>query len=125
MVLLEHMSLRRLVWVFPVRILMDYASIFYYIYTKRTDFVLPVLLAHISLMAHMGKIIVHRRHPFWNRNRVIVEKEMWPISIMWEYFIKGKRKYIELFGKTSDVPVMYYGDMNTNLIIKPKGLLKH
>jgi len=120
MVLLEHMSLRRLVWVFPIRILMDYASIFYYIYTKRTDFILPVLLAHISLVAHIRKIVAKRHHPFWNRNRVIVEKEMWPISIMWEYFIKGKRKYIELFGKTSDVPVMYYGDMNTNLIIKPK-----
>lgn len=120
MVLLEHMSLRRLVWVFPIRILMDYASIFYYIYTKRTDFILPVLLAHISLVAHIRKIVVKRRHSFWNRNRRIVEKEMWPISIMWEYFIKGKKKYVELFGKTSDVPLMYYGDMNSNLNIKPK-----
>ncbi len=120
MVLLEHMSWRRLVWVFPLRVLMDYASIFYYIFTKRTDFVLPVLWAHISLIAHLRKILAKRRHPFWNRNREIVEKDMWPTSIMWEYFIKGKRKYIELFGGTSDIPVMYYGDMNTNLTMKPK-----
>jgi len=110
-VLLEHLSIKKLLWVFPLRILLDYASIIFYISTGRVDFSLSVISAHFSLIVRMKSIVRKRNHIFWNRNRTLTERDMYPTSIIWEYFIKGKRRYSELLGVSSQIPTIHYAEM--------------
>jgi hypothetical protein len=97
-IILEHLSKRKILWLFPLRIMLDYGSILFYIITGRFEFIFPVIKAQISLYRRLPEIMRKRKQLVYKRNRMQVEKEMKPNSILWDYFISGKKRYSEVIG---------------------------
>ncbi|MFQ5640267.1 MAG: glycosyltransferase [bacterium] len=96
--LLKNLSWKSLIWIFPIRILLEFVAIFYSL--AKVDFVrfraVLVSLGHIIL--NFKKIILKRKHV--HRIRRISEKQllqkMYRRSIVFDYFIKGIQKAQEL-----------------------------
>lgn len=107
--ILKNMSVGNLLWVLPIRIILDWASALFYLFTGRFMYLTSVLKAHLAIFAGFAQII-RKRKKFSRLS--FVDNSLQPVSIYWDYFIKGKRRYSEIVGKdTKNTPLLYYEDL--------------
>lgn len=95
LLLIKNYPLRTLVYVLPVRIILEYVSIIHYIFSKRFDFVLSVILSQISFLYLAPSMLLNKRRAgelesLKNKNLILKN------SIAIKYFILKKRKYSEI-----------------------------
>jgi GT2 family glycosyltransferase len=115
----RNMSLKRLLYVLPLRILLDYASMFFYLLTGKFEYIHAVASAQFSFFQKIPQIREFRKSQ--KQITYTTEKYLMPLSIFWLYFILGKKHYSEVVsGDThSTVPLMYYDDIvQKNFVIK-------
>ncbi|MDO8461064.1 MAG: glycosyltransferase family 2 protein [bacterium] len=95
LLVLKNYQSKKLIHIFPQRILLEYVSFFYYLFTKQFAFSLAVLLSQISLLTLMPKIIWRKR-----KNHVDETEKMRKLtyqkSIVLSYFIQGRKKFHQL-----------------------------
>lgn len=102
----RNLPVRKLVWVLPLRIILDWMSIIYYIAIGKWWFMLPVFLAHVSFGFHITNLIWYRRArniPFG-----LAENAIEPFSIYWKYFARGQRRYCEITGESLNSKIKLY-----------------
>ena len=117
--LLKNFSSKRLLWLLPLRISLDFGSMIFYLLSLRPDFLIAVIKAQASFVFTLPKTLSKRRKlekkfPMY-ADEVIYGRG----SIVFKYFIQGKRKFSQLedrnffekhasFGTSHS---LYYGDL--------------
>ena len=102
----RNMSMTRLWWVLPTRLILDWFSIIYYMTTGKLPFVTSVILAHLSFAKRTISLIRYRQKrkiPFG-----LAEKALHPLSIHWDYFIRRKKRYGDLIGQSVPSKIILY-----------------
>lgn len=103
----RNMTISSLAWVMPMRFFLDWLSVIYYALSGDMYFVWSVILAHLSFVKRLKSTLYYRR---FQRNvpMDITEKELSPFSILWQYYIKGKKRYCEISGKSAASAIIPY-----------------
>ncbi len=97
----RNLSFNRLYFVLPIRLAIDFSSIFFYLAIGRPAFIFAVVTALASFFIQFPSVLYER---IIKRNKIKkeVEKSFYPFSIFWNCFILRKKKYSDLFdGKDS------------------------
>lgn len=106
----RNMSFTNLVWVIPLRLVLDWLSTFFYLITGRFRFVWSVFRAHINFFLRL-KGDYRKRLDYGNKFGFI-DSELSQISIYWQYFVKGKRRFSEIVeNRSSNTDLAYYEDL--------------
>lgn len=107
--LARNLSLKRFIWVLPIRLFLDYLSIIFYLFTGKISFTLAVVKSQISFLKQFPLILKYRKtHPI-NQE---IDKTFKPFSILYDYFILGKKRYSEIgTNQKSDIPVIYHSQV--------------
>lgn len=94
--IIKNWSLRRLLIVLPIRIFLDFITIFYYLISGYGNMSLSVLKAYISLIIKIPDIMRSRKKALKLINPVFFSRmPVYRGSIVWNYFILHKQKYFE------------------------------
>lgn len=112
----RNFSLFNLLWIFPLRIILDWCSSFFYIFTGRPSFVIAIFAAHASFLTKISGIYKFRKKSKTKLNPI--ENSFAPFCVFWEYFIRGKHRYTELFGGKSLTPTISYVKIISNVLNK-------
>lgn len=102
----KNLSLRRLLYVLPIRFVLEYVSVFYYLSHKRFDYAAAVLLSQLSYVHLAPGMLIARlstgfakpdtgQHPTKQYN---AEARMLQKSIVLSYFLLKKRTFSALYG---------------------------
>lgn len=95
----KNLSLQKLLYVLPIRVLLEYVSIIYYLSHKRLDYALAVLLSQLSYIHLAPGILIERLTIRQHRvKRYNAEARMLQKSIVLSYFILKKRTFSALYG---------------------------
>lgn len=89
----RNFPLSRLIWVLPLRLLLEPLSSFYYISKGDPMLVVPLFLAIYNFLYKFPSILYKRRlrkTGYWN------DTLFYPFSIYWEYFVARRRKYSQI-----------------------------
>jgi GT2 family glycosyltransferase len=120
----RNISLQRLIWLLPLRIILDWASALFYLLTGKPRFVFSMLRAQISFALLLPNILKYRQTRT-KINIIDVEKELFPLSVFWQYFVKNKRRFSEISGGHTASKVIYYKDMiNIDMAIRNRQKIK-
>ena len=89
----------QLLWIFPVRLILDFAAAAHYLTQKRFDFALQVFHAYGSFIIRLPKWLEKRKQ--YNRKinqyRPINPKEgFYRGSIIWDYYVRGLRSFTQI-----------------------------
>ncbi len=77
----------------PARIAMDWLSVLYFLFTGRFGSALAVFRAHLYLPVHPGLLRQLRQQ---SRLQASYEVAPYPKSLVWQYFVKGKKRFSDL-----------------------------
>ena len=95
LLLIKNYPLRTLVYVLPIRIILEYVSILHYVFCRRLDFVLSVIFSQISFFTLAPSMLIDRKKikKLGNsKNAPLILKD----SIVIKYFVFKKRKFSNL-----------------------------
>lgn len=88
LIMIKNLPLRELLWIFPIRLIMDYASVIYYLRQNRFHYALAVFRAHFDVFSTFS---------FWLNKRTSGKNpQRSPFSILWNYYVLGKKTYAEI-----------------------------
>lgn len=87
-----------LISVFPLRILLEYVSVCYYIFTRRFDFAFAVILSQLSLL-WMIPIILFPRIKISHKDIPNIKKIMYGGSVVFTHFILRKKRFSKIYYK--------------------------
>ncbi len=76
-----------------VRIALDWLSVLYYLLTLRPGNALAVWRAHLYLLFHPSML---RKLRHESRTQAALEVSPYPGSLVWQYYIKGKKRFCDL-----------------------------
>ena len=97
--LLSNYQLLTTIYLFPVRYFLEWIAIFYALSKLDFKHMFGVIQAHFWVLFHIHIIIIRRIKI--KRLRIINDlqmmKSMYKGSIVWDYYIKGKRTYRDIF----------------------------
>lgn len=98
----RNLSFRKLWWVLPIRLVLDYASMFFYLRYGRWQFIGSVLFAQVSFLIQAPGIFFKRllsRQPASN----CTDDSLYPFSILWNYFFLKRRTYSRILDSKQPV----------------------
>lgn len=101
LLMLKNYPLFKLILFFPIRILFEYISMLYYLYIKRFDYALAVLLSQLSLISMSPLILYQRLHTKQKENDKM-KKLIYQKSIVVSYFLLNKKRFSDLSYYYSD-----------------------
>ena len=110
LLLIRNLSLEKLTFVLPIRIILDLLSVIFYALTGPVNYSFSVLKAYISFINLIPKEI---RYLLGRRKeKCKAEGDMKPFSVYFEYFIRGKHRFSEILGSGGKASkLIYYGNM--------------
>lgn len=91
----KNFSPFRLMYILPIRFVLEYLSIFYYLSHKRADYAAAVLLSQLSYF-HMAPGILFSRLSGPRRKRYNAERKMFGKSIVFTYFFLRKQTFSQV-----------------------------
>ncbi len=119
----RNLSVRKLIWIMPLRVILDWFSGLFYLMNGKPQFLMSLLKAHVSFFYHLSGVIRYRKK-MRKKMLVNVENLMFPTSIFWEYFVNNRRRFSEIDGKASKTKIIYYRKMiNIDAAIKNKKII--
>lgn len=95
LMILKNYPSKDLLLIFPQRLLLEYLSFFYYLLSGRLFFAMAVLASQASVLTAAYSIIKKRKFNNINTNAYF-KKYIYPNSVVFDYFILGKKKYSQL-----------------------------
>ena len=96
--LLKNYSINRLVWILPLRLLMDYLNLLREFSTLRWQHGYMILRAHLYLIQNLQEIIKKRQASQQIRQipEIDMTKKFYSRSIVWDYFIRKRKHFSQL-----------------------------
>lgn len=92
----RNMPFFHLIWILPLRIILDLSSSFYYIAKGNPELIFPLFFAILNFMYKFPFIMSKRmRDNIGQHNRI----KLSPFCIYWYYFVTKRIKYSEIFTK--------------------------
>ncbi len=108
LLLARNMSIPRLTYTLPLRMLMDYVSCCFYLTKGQLFYILSVLKAHIVFLRQGVPIILHRLTGE-KQKKYPAEQELKPFSVYFEYFVQKKKRFSEIIpAEKEKIPTIYY-----------------
>lgn len=95
LLMLKNYPFFKLIVFFPIRILFEYMSIAYYLYIKRFDYALAVILSQFSLL-YLSPLILYQRLYAKQKENKSMKKLIYQKSIVVSYFFLNKKKFSDL-----------------------------
>jgi hypothetical protein len=92
----------RLLWLLPVRAMLEVASMGFYVISRRPRSAVAVIRADVSFLARLPKLLRQRRR--LGGDRRIAQADMRPTSVVWEYFVRRRRTYAAIAGGSAAAP---------------------
>lgn len=96
--LLKNLSWSEIFWIFPLRVFLDFCSVFYYItFLKSTKLALTVFQAYLSFFVNVPVVLGKRR--LRDLGSFGYPSDLGLVyrgSVVWQYFILGKKKWSEI-----------------------------
>lgn len=90
--LIKHLSILELVWILPLRLILDYAILLFYVWEGRLNYPFAVIKAHVAVMLFS---------PHWFSKRSSgTNPHRTPTSVIWEYFVNHKKTYGQLISSS-------------------------
>lgn len=93
LLMLKNYPLKELVYIFPARIILEYASLIYYLITRQNRYAIAVIFSQISFFKNFGKIIKQRSRS--EKNTIPIRLKL-NFSIASSYFISKKRTFSKI-----------------------------
>lgn len=92
--LVKHLDSGELLYKLPARMCLDWAAALFFAVQGQFQHTRAVFGAHLDFIVHIGRDwkkrnTLHQNYPSYNRDRI------YPGSILWNYFIRKKRKLID------------------------------
>lgn len=101
--LLKNERMSRLLWLFPWRLILDGVAALQQLIGGNFKAVATIFKAHMHFYGGLPKWLKHRKeaqkHVVPHRNR----EGMYPRSIVWDYFAKGRKKFSQLNWKPEEL----------------------
>lgn len=99
--LIKHLSPTDLVWVLPLRVILDYGILLYYVLEGRLNYPIAVVRSHLAILVFF---------PFWFSKRSVgQDAPRTPFSIIWQRYFRQKNTYAQLLTqKTKGVHTIGY-----------------
>ena len=97
MLVLKHFRPAELIWKLPVRLLLDWLAAFVFLFGFPTA-AIAVLKAHVSVVRLLGSTIKKRQELTGVLGAPRVS-EIFPISVVWRFFVMRRRTFRELGGQ--------------------------
>jgi GT2 family glycosyltransferase len=108
--IVRNMSFAKLLYVLPLRIVLDYISMIFYAMTGKFEYIAAVAKAQLSFIKMIPTAVRFRKTQ--KEINYEAEKSFKPFSIFWSYFVLGKKHYSEVeTGEKSEIPLKYYDDV--------------
>ncbi len=95
LLILKNYPMRTLIFILPLRILLEYISLLYYLYIRRFDYALALIKSQISLF-FIAPLLLSKRILTNNHNSQRVISLMYKRSVVLAYFFFKKRKFSSL-----------------------------
>lgn len=92
----KNFSFRRLLLVLPIRFILEYVSILYYLINRRGDYASAVVLSQLSYFSMAPRILISRLTKR-NKKKSRGEQYIFNNSIIFQYFIRRKLTYAKLY----------------------------
>jgi GT2 family glycosyltransferase len=121
--ILKNFSLKKLIWLLPLKIILDYMSMLFYFTSLKFGFIFAVFRAHFSFLKHFKSIFRERQY-IAKKLPLYADKLIYGGHIIIDYFILGRRKFSDsniLPSLTSHS--MYYGDIFKLSNVRKKTIL--
>jgi GT2 family glycosyltransferase len=100
--LLKNEKKRRLIWLFPLRILLDIVAGLRLLFTGHPKETATLIKAHFHFYGSLGLWLRRRKE-----NKKFIKKRnvagIYPRSIVWDYFLLGRKKFPELKWKPEEL----------------------
>jgi hypothetical protein len=100
--LLKNERSRKLIWLFPFRLMLDGVAGIRLLFSGKPKETATIIKAHFHFYGSIGKWLKGRR-----QNRQFISKRntagIYPHSIVWNYFISGKKLFPQLNWKPKDL----------------------
>ncbi len=96
LLIVKNYPLRHLIYILPIRIVLEYLSILYYLSINRFDYVTAVLFSQ-GAFYFMGTPILIDRIKHKNKERITLDSLIYPRSIVLSYFFFGKKTFSSIF----------------------------
>ncbi|MDO8658014.1 MAG: glycosyltransferase family 2 protein [Candidatus Levybacteria bacterium] len=95
LLILKNYPIKRLLIIFPIRIILEYMSFFYYLKNRKLDYALAVILSQLSLIYFAPVILAKRLNKNINETKAMKDL-IYNKSITFSYFVLNKKNYSEL-----------------------------
>jgi len=92
--ILKNYPLKKLVLVFPQRLIFEYISFFYYLTAGKLNFAVSVLLSQFSLIKMLPAVLQKRKSDKFSVT--FPQKGIYEKSIVFDYFARNKKKFSKL-----------------------------
>lgn len=97
LLILKNYSFLQLLLILPIRLILEYVSMFYYLSARRVDYFAAVVFSQLSLLYYAPLILIEKiARPAKKRVPVSNRQIIYRGSIILSYFIFAKRKYSQL-----------------------------
>jgi len=100
--IIKNESFSKLLWLFPVRIILEAASAYKYLFEGKFSFFWAVAKAHFAVVGRIGQTLRQRRKDLKSiqvinhSNTTIKNQSVHPNSIIFDFFLRGKKHYSQL-----------------------------
>ena len=91
--LIRNLPLGKLIFRLPARVVMDWISAMYFLLSGQFGSALAVFRSHLYLLAHPSMLRKMRQE---SRTQATLEVPPYPGSLVWQYYIKGKKRFTDL-----------------------------
>lgn len=108
MLITRNAELEKLIWILPMRMLLDIMSAMFYCFLGRPSFMLSLIRAELSFLRRFPAIIKRRSKK--EKINSSCSEFMHPFSIYFEYFIRRKKRYTQILKKPAISHTLYYKD---------------
>lgn len=100
--IIKNESFLKLLWLIPVRLALEAASAYKYLFEGNVTFFWAIVRAHFAVLGRFGKLLKQRRIDSQSINKFLAQNPtdpnaaVHPRSIIFDFFLRGKKKYSDL-----------------------------
>lgn len=113
--MVKNMSVNELLYILPIRILLDLGAICYYLVNKNLLFCQSVLKAYSDIFNNLSTILLKRKNDKIKKFGLPKSDAVFNGSIIVDYFLKRKKRYSEIFGKRDSLVPVFRSDSIKNI----------
>ncbi len=95
LMLIKNLPTFQLIWKTPIRLLLDHAAALSMLKEKNPEGAIQVFKAHLDILTHLG-FWLKKRKEVQNSKTKVNNRGIYPKSMIFSFFLKGKKKFSDL-----------------------------